>query len=213
MKDNNNLLVGLLVVAIVVAVAGTWMNLQQIGGLTGAVVTLEQTVTAGAVSTGTYVGSPENQPPANPVELYSVIDCGIASDNVTASLPPGETAWCSGGNWSTSMKNLTLSVSTNSPKFNVNLSGTNNFVYSKSFAGYAIIMSGKSNDGEKLANGWNLTVNAGATNSYLVARNVTGRLTQNMSFIHGAGIYWNETQGAYTLTWTFTSTTCNATTC
>jgi len=214
---NDNILIGLLVVAIVIAVAGTWMNVQTVSKLSGAAVA-GLTVTQGEQITDMQVtGQPADQPA---VEDFSIsvgttdVDCVAWSYNTTPSFPGTETDECNSGNWTTQMKNLSCLSQANSDKVNFDLTGTNPFTYSNIYAGYASIVNGTVGDGEILSSAWDLEVTPGeGTDSYLVARNVTARQNVVITVGQAVGVYWNETSAAYSVTWAFQTTPCNATSC
>lgn len=204
---NENILVGLLVVAIVVAVAGTWMNLESFSKITGA--------PSGTQGVDPGVQLDPDMVEATPSDVDASnegADCGIASNQI--SLPGAETGWCNGGNWSTAMENLTLNVKTNLAKYNVNGTGTNTFTYSNIYLGYPDITTGPEGDGEILTQSWILEVTAAeGSDTEIIARNVSGQAETNLTISQAAGIFWNESQGTSTMTWSLEIYQCTESTC
>lgn len=214
---NDNLLVGLLVVAIVIAIAGTWMNLQTVSKISGAAVGGFSQTQEEVIGDVTSTSQPGDQPIVadSPISIEAVdVDCVAWSYNTSPVFPGAETEECNGGNWTTEMKNLSCLSQSNSDKINFNLTGTNPFTYSNIYAGYASIVNGTTGDGEILSTAWDLEVTPGeGSDTYAIARNVTSR--QNVVIVVGqaVGVYWNETSSSYSVTWAFETIPCNATTC
>jgi hypothetical protein len=125
---------------------------------------------------------------------------------------PGETAFCNAGNWSTAMRDLEINISSNTQKFNINLTAVNPYTYSTVYAGFTNNANGTST-GHFLANSWNLSANPLSNGTFTIVRNFTGQQAVRFLTTHGAGIFWNESQGKRNVTYDFEIYACTESTC
>ncbi|MFC1801514.1 hypothetical protein ACFLZB_03540 [Nanoarchaeota archaeon] len=182
--------------AVVVAIAGTWFNLQSMndstyltglgvsGGTGGFVSSTAWDAAVAAMIAATNINA------VPPTQLAAAIDCSHHSGN---NMVTGETSNCTSN---ATLTNLTMTFAGN-VDYDANYTGDNTQTLNTTYQiGYCSLSP--DTKAAIIDGAWAVTATAGSTDEAIVLWNATAGSQYTLSCEHGIGVGWNETVGVAT---------------